>query len=344
MDIKRLPYLLVIISLFSYCPFALTDTANAPTSKDRMDAGDKKSPDADLAKAMEESKKHTEEGVKLLKDKKIDEAISSFNKAIKLDPDNKEARKNLGITYSWDQRHDDAIGVFKELISAYPDYVDAYRHLVLIYNMLGMYKEAVEYGEKSLKIYPDDFGVIGYLAGNYINVGEFEKAVEFSKKLIEKDPEQYRSYRFLAMAYIALGKNKEARSAFKKNYDMLKKRNALFSIHGDKQDMNSLFKKLKAEVFFLEGNRYIENKDQIKSIESYKKSLEFDSSDYKPYYNLAMIYKRMREDELALENLKKAVELNPILLNQVMNSSDFDSLKGLKGFKEIERLQQKKAD
>jgi tetratricopeptide (TPR) repeat protein len=91
--------------------------------------------------------------------------------------------------------------------------------------------------------------------------------------------------------------------------------------------MKGLFKEMRAEMFFLDGNRYIENGEQVKSIEAYNESIRLNPADFRPYYNLAKIYEAIKENELAADNLKKAIELNPALFSQIESSGEFADLK-----------------
>jgi len=274
------------------------------------------------------SDKMVDKGLAFMKAQKTDEALKSFEKAIKVYPKNRAAYKNLGIAYSWMGDQDKAVGTFKKLVEIAPDYADGYRHLVLIYNLQGLYKEAVACGEKALALNPDDMGVIGYLAYDYVTIGSYDKAVDLCKRLIASNPEAYRPYRLLAMSYIGVGMEKEAKETFKQSYDIVRDKSADSTAPEKLRGAEELFVELQAEVYFLMGNRYIEEKDQYKSIASYKKSLQYNDKDFRVYYNLTAVYDRMKEEAPAMENLAKVVELNPGILPQIENSKEFEYLKG----------------
>jgi superkiller protein 3 len=286
-------------------------------------------------KVQRESEEHNQKGMKFFKQDKSKEAIKAFEKAVKINPKNKEALKNLGISYSWAQRQEDAIEIFKRLIEVAPDYNEGYRNLVLIYNMQGLYKEAIPHGEKALALKRDDYAVIGYLSYDHFAIGNYHKAIIYAERLLERDPSRPRPYRILAMSYVALGQDDKAEEAFEKSYGIIREASADKDAPEKKRAMTALFKEMKAEVFFREGNRFIEEGDQVKSIESYKKSIRLNPKDFRPYYNLARIYTIIKESAIAVENLDKAIGLNPGLLDQIMRSTEFDPLKKRAEFKEM---------
>jgi tetratricopeptide (TPR) repeat protein len=285
--------------------------------------------------AEEESRKLTEEGKQLMKEKDTEGAIEIFKTAVVLDSNNKTAYRNLGIAYSWMGDNKNAISAFKGLVNAAPDYVDGYRHLVLICNMEGLYKEAIEYGEKAMELNKDDFAVMGYLAYDYITVGEYRRSSKLCRRLIENNPDSGRAHRLLAMCYLGMDMRDEAQKAHKKGYDIIRKQSANSYAPEKNKSSKALFKELEAEMLFLEGNRYIENGDQNSSIKLYNRSIKLNPDDFRPYFNLAKIYERIKEKPTAVEYLKKAVALNPGMLAQIMESEEFDSLKGLEAFKEM---------
>ena len=289
--------------------------------------------DADTEKT--ESQVYSEKGSKLLREQNVEGAIEALEKAIELNPANNEAYKNLGIAYLWIDRRDDAVAVFKKLIEVAPDYIEGYRNLVLIYNMTGSYEEAILYGEKALELDPNDFAVMGYLTHDYLTIGEYEKAVEYSKKLIENNPDFPRAYRILAMAYDGSGDVDNARKAFEKSYNITRKTSAYKDAPEKIHDMDSLFNKMRRETLSTKGGRYLQKGELDKGIECYKKSLELNPNDFRVYYNLAKIYEVRKDTKKVISNLKKAIELNPYLLKQITDSSDFDSVKDSEEFKDM---------
>ncbi len=282
-----------------------------------------------------EAQDYNNKALILIKEERANEAVDLLENAVNLDPANKEIRKNLAVAYSWAGRQEEAIDTLKRLVKDSPDYAEGHRHLVLIYNMEGRYKEAIEHGEKTLKLNPDDYSVEGYMAYNYLAVGDHRKAIESAERLAKHDPDNIRPYRIMAMAHAVLDQLKEARKAFYKTYGIDRSDKNFIETKEEALTMEMMFEEMRAEAFFKEGNRCIENGEQLKSIEAYELSIKINPKDYRPYYNLAMIYDRMKEEALALDSLERSAELNAGIIRQVMESRDFSFIKEKKDFQRL---------
>jgi tetratricopeptide (TPR) repeat protein len=60
---------------------------------------------------------------------------------------------------------------------------------------------------------------------------------------------------------------------------------------------------------FIQGNNYYNKKDYKKAITSYKKAIENGESTTCSYYNLGVCYIKLKEYDLAIPFLRKAIEL-----------------------------------
>ncbi len=64
-----------------------------------------------------------------------------------------------------------------------------------------------------------------------------------------------------------------------------------------------------SETLLLIGNIY-DTKDDIKSaLNYYQKAIFADNKNYKAYYNLALLYSRLKKYDLAVENYKQALKI-----------------------------------
>ncbi|MEO0396081.1 MAG: tetratricopeptide repeat protein, partial [Cyanobacteria bacterium P01_A01_bin.137] len=68
--------------------------------------------------------------------KRYDEAISSYEKAIELDPSYATAHNNLGATYNDLKRYDEAISSYEKAIELDPSYATAHNNLGITYKAL----------------------------------------------------------------------------------------------------------------------------------------------------------------------------------------------------------------
>jgi tetratricopeptide (TPR) repeat protein len=127
------------------------------------------------------SEEYFKQGHEQLKNRKLDEAIKSFNKAAKISPNTPVAHYWLGMAYFYNKENEKAIAKFKKVLELEPD---NYRAYGMIGKILSFDKtkldEAIKYLEKALSINPDyaeahfDLGRIHALRGDMNRaLGEF---------------------------------------------------------------------------------------------------------------------------------------------------------------------------
>ena len=98
--------------------------------------------------------KHFDNGVALLKDKKMDEAKAEFETDIKLNPKLARSHFHIGLIYSMKNEFDKAIPNYEKALKAEPLNTPALGNLGLVYIRLKDYKKAKFYLERSLAIDP----------------------------------------------------------------------------------------------------------------------------------------------------------------------------------------------
>lgn len=64
-----------------------------------------------------------------------------------------------------------------------------------------------------------------------------------------------------------------------------------------------------SETLLLIGNIYDTKNDTTTAINYYQKAISIDEKNYKAYYNLALLYTRLKKYDLAVENYKKALKI-----------------------------------
>jgi protein O-mannosyl-transferase len=107
----------------------------------------RKSPDGDIP--------HYDLGYAYLRLGRIDEAISEYQTAIKLNPDFFGAHYDLGYAYLRLGRIDEAISEYQTAIKLNPDSADAHYHLGKAYAYQSLFDQAISEYKTALKIDPD---------------------------------------------------------------------------------------------------------------------------------------------------------------------------------------------
>lgn len=90
----------------------------------------------------------------LLKDGKLQDALSAVNGDLKQSPDNVTLRFLKGVILTRLNRLDDAETIFKELINAHPELPEPYNNLAVIYAAEGKYEDARELLQKAIDTHP----------------------------------------------------------------------------------------------------------------------------------------------------------------------------------------------
>jgi arylsulfatase A-like enzyme/Flp pilus assembly protein TadD len=121
-------------------------------------------------------------GVAQLGSGNIDAAVTSFNRALKIDPHNFSAAYNLGVAYSRQKRADDAIHAFQRAVEILPEYAEAHEALGELYLYLQRPTDAAEELERAVTADPKMSKAHYELGRAYQALGLEEKAQrEFSR-------------------------------------------------------------------------------------------------------------------------------------------------------------------
>lgn len=148
---------------------------------------------------------HYSSGISLLKNNKAEEAISEFQKAIRLKPDYVEAHIKLGQGYCLKNFYDLAINQFEEAIKLEPKHVEAHYWLGLAYGWKGINELAIQHLEEAIKLKPDDVSVLSNLGHEYIKKGLYDTAINYLKEAIRLDPDDAYAHFKLGVAYDGKG-------------------------------------------------------------------------------------------------------------------------------------------
>jgi protein O-mannosyl-transferase len=116
---------------------------------------------------------HTNLGIVLSGEGKINEAIDHYNEAIRITPDSAEFYYTRGTAYGkLLGQYRQAIEDFNKAIALKPDYTKAYNNRGLSYYSLGQYMLAIEDFNKAIRIQPDyadaykNRGIAHFIQGN----------------------------------------------------------------------------------------------------------------------------------------------------------------------------------
>ena len=249
------------------------------------------------------------------------EALNIREKLAKNDPEENfpeiaDLQNNLGILYQEIKRIEDArkmylraLKVYKELAERVPE---AYLPKVaMTQNNLGILYRELQMFEGTEEIFLDTLKVYTELAG--------------------KNPEVYlpnvaMTQNNLGNFYVDLSRFEDAQKMFLaslKVYKTLISPNLDIYLADVAMTQNNL------------GILYYESKDFDKAEGFFKDALEIDPNNCNVLFNVACLESIKNNAAISLLYLKKAIDLDPSLINSIKEEEDFNNIRNTKEFKEI---------
>lgn len=248
-------------------------------------------------------------------------AIEDLSKSIEVDR-HAEAYINRAISYLMlndNLNAEEDLKKAEELSNVDDKYLTCilYNHLGNTYFLNKKIYEADNYYNKSLDINPSYiYAILGkanVLSSEYIKSKDnnfYIKALEQFKKAEEIDHNFDGIYYNKSHLILSKGRIEKNKELYMEAIKLVKR--ALECINNRKIEDNTT----KALYYYGMGVAYSELYNYDKSvenkvIESYKKSIELNESDYNPYYNLANFYDKVGNRNEAINYYNKSIEINP---------------------------------
>jgi tetratricopeptide (TPR) repeat protein len=166
---------------------------------------------------------HNNLGLTLLDEGKWAEAAARFQEAVRLDPNNAEARYNLSTALdeqrklegvdsqaaacytqavlAFDQgRLDDAVTALQQALRVQPDYAEAYRKLGCAYSRQGRHDEAAACYRQAIALQPSSGIFHGELGSILVAQGKFQEAETVCREAVRLQPTEPASHNTLGTA------------------------------------------------------------------------------------------------------------------------------------------------
>ncbi len=177
----------------------------------------------------------------------------------------------------------------------------------------GEYEAAISTYDKALEIDPDSFLAMNEKAGALNGLERYQEALELIEKAIQIKPDYYQSWGT---------KGRILANGFERSEEALSSYNKALEFNIDLQSDRAILWSFKAEALYpLE--RYQE------SVEAVDRALELDLPSALVVYAIylkASCCALLQQEELALESLKKAVELDEMCKDWAKDDSDWTRL------------------
>ncbi|MBM4053285.1 MAG: tetratricopeptide repeat protein [Planctomycetes bacterium] len=223
--------------------------------------------------------------------KRYEEAIGLYKKALTLEFSYPFIHFNLGTAYEKMGKIDDAIEEYKASISNLNDNMLAYNSLAVIYDKQGFHDLAVETYQLALKENPFVPFVHNNLGNTYESTGNREKALDEYGKAVAIDNNYADAHNNMGAVYLKSGKADMAISEFKK---------AIYSKQGH------------LDAHYNLGMAYISKGLFNEASEELKLSIQYNPNDYAAYRDIGILYyKHFQDIDTSLYYLNESLRIAP---------------------------------
>lgn len=138
-----------------------------------------------------------QEGSALYDLKHYEEALTAYDQAIHLNPNNADAYNNKGYILDVLERHEEALAAYEQAILLNPDNADAYNNKGAMLNVLGRYEEALLACDHAIRLAPMDATVYHTKGDVLCGLGRYKEAVRAYRQAIRLNPHDAVAYKTL---------------------------------------------------------------------------------------------------------------------------------------------------
>lgn len=155
-------------------------------------------------------------GVAHLGEGKIQQAFVEFQKALEINPNDKETLSAIGIVYlvHFDETQK-SIGFFEKAVRIDPNYSDAYNNLGYANEKLGHYDIAISHYQKAVSnlMYATPEKAFIGMGNSYYRLRKFDLALNAYREALKRSPNIPIPYFRIALCHNALGRYGDASTA-----------------------------------------------------------------------------------------------------------------------------------
>jgi len=252
-------------------------------------------------------------------------AIQNFEKVLALQPQNKEAIKELTTLYYNYRRYDKAIALANQCTGC----ENAQRVLGMCYYQQEDYAKAIKYLEDYLQNHLQDAEVLYSIGRSYIDMEQYKKAVSYYEKAVQADPSKAGWLNELGLLYYNTNNYKNATIAFNKaleagyNPSNDFKENLAFSyiyailLHPGDDFVKEVFSKKPGNTTLLRdaAQAFYNVKQYDRCLLFCQRLMEVNDKDAKALYQAGMCFQKKGQNEKGEKMCDKAIEMDPSLSN-----------------------------
>jgi type IV pilus assembly protein PilF len=165
---------------------------------------------------IQKANAHYQLGISYINDNNIQPAFIEFQKALKLNPDNKEILNAIGIIYLLKlENYPEAIKYFQKALKLDKNFSEASNLLGFAYEKTGRFDEAIEAYKMALSntLYKNPEKAFNNLGRVYYRLKRYNDAIDAYKEALRRFSDFHLPYYGLALCYNAKGQYGDAATA-----------------------------------------------------------------------------------------------------------------------------------
>ena len=149
-------------------------------------------------------------GAWLDNEKRTDEALTNYFKALEIQPHYPDPLNNIGCILAGRNEFADAVPYFEAALRSQPGFVDAHANLAAALFKLRRFREAIPHLRAVVKEKPEDTGALNSLGNALASQGQFAEAAQYYEASLRVKPSQVAAHYDLANALSKLRRADEA--------------------------------------------------------------------------------------------------------------------------------------
>jgi tetratricopeptide (TPR) repeat protein len=221
---------------------------------------------------------------------RLDEAITQYDKALKIAPDYAEAWYDLGLALDQMGRLDEAITHYRKAVQLNPPFPYAYNNLGNALMQKGKADEAIAQYQTALTFQPDFTLALFNLGNALLQKGGLDEAIAQYQKVLQLKPDHPQAHNNLGTALLQEGKVDEAITQYQ----------AALQLNPDSADARHSL-----------GDALLQKHDWEGAVASYLQALKINPKSGDVYANLgAALFQTGRTQE-AIASWQHSLEINP---------------------------------
>ncbi|MDD3014457.1 MAG: tetratricopeptide repeat protein [Candidatus Gastranaerophilales bacterium] len=284
----------------------------------------------------------------LINHNKYNEAQNLCNEILKQNPNNTEARVQLGSIYSAQFKLDAAIREFSKILEKNSNNAAAHNGIGLAYyrkttssnmdireNIDKYYEAAIQEFEAAIQVNPDYYKAYNNIGKLLQEMGKIDEAERYYRKALEIEPKYSEAIENLGTTYFAKNQVDAAAEKYKEAIELNSKNSSAYYHLGEALLAKGQFGKAinylqtslylfpnSAPVHDMLGKAYEMQSNEAAAITEYKKAMLIKPEYTQPYLRLSNIYQGRGDDEFAISDLRNAVSINPNFLEGKLKIAD----------------------